>query len=196
MILTGCGLQCSYADYSLFTYSSHGIFLCVLLYIVDLITIGNNLLAITQFKSHLHRCFQMKYLGPLKYFLGIEVARNASGLYLTQRKYVLYIVSKTGLSGPKPASTHIEQNHQLATDKSGFLSVPERYRCLVYCLIYLTITRPELAYSVQTLAQFMQKPCLCHWEAALQLFNISKSCPTWYFSQLSEYPYFICLVQC
>lgn len=53
----------------------------------------------------------MKNLGSLKYFLDIEVARNATSLYLTQQKYVLDIVSETGLLGSKPASTPIEQNY-------------------------------------------------------------------------------------
>lgn len=63
----------------------------------------------------------MKDLDPPKYFLSIEVARNAFGLYLTERKYVLDIVSESGLSGSKSAlsgsksaSTPIEQNHKLA----------------------------------------------------------------------------------
>lgn len=67
----------------------------------------------------------MKNLGSLKYFLDIEVARNANNLYLTQRKYVLDIVSEIGLPSSKPASTLVEQNHQLATDKSGFFSTPD-----------------------------------------------------------------------
>lgn len=73
----------------------------------------------------------MQDLSFLKYFLGIEVAHNLSRLYLTQPKYILDIISKTGLSGFKPAPTPIEQNHQLTTNKSVFLLAPDQYRDLL-----------------------------------------------------------------
>ncbi|CAL9005971.1 unnamed protein product [Prunus brigantina] len=55
----------------------------------------------------------MKDLGDLKYFLGIEVARSTTGIFLSQRKYVLDLLTKTGILGCKPAETPIEMNHKL-----------------------------------------------------------------------------------
>lgn len=87
------------SHYSLFTYSVSGIFLCVLAYVYDLIITGNNFAALHKFKSHLNTCFYMKDLGPLKYFLGIEVARNSQGMYLCQLKYPLDILTDASLLG-------------------------------------------------------------------------------------------------
>lgn len=100
----------------------------------------------------------MKDLGLLKYFLGIEVARNDHGFYLSQRKYGLDIISEMGLLGAKPSTFPMEQNHKLSLSTSPMLSDPERYRQIVGRLIYLAVTRPELSYSVHTLAQFMHHP--------------------------------------
>ncbi|XP_019106164.1 uncharacterized mitochondrial protein AtMg00810-like [Beta vulgaris subsp. vulgaris] len=89
----------------------------------------------------------MKDLGPLMYFLGIEVARSASGIFLCQRKYTLDIISEAGILGSKPTTFSIEQNHRPALATGLFLDDPESYRCLVGRLIYLSVTRPNLAYS-------------------------------------------------
>ena len=116
----------------------------------------------------------MKDLGPLKYFLGIEVARSSAGLFLCQRKYTMDVISETGLLGAKPSGFPIEQNHKLGLAKGEFLEDPESYRRLVGRLIYLAVTRPDLAYSVHILSQFMQAPRVEHWEAALRVVRYLK----------------------
>jgi len=64
--------------------------------------------------TYLNNCFHIKDLGPLKYFLGIEVTRNPKGLFLSQRKYALEIIDECGLLGAKPIDFPLETNHKLA----------------------------------------------------------------------------------
>ena len=149
------GFAQSSSDYSLFTLHRDNIHLLVLVYVDDIIVSGNNSEAIRVFKMYLSG-FYMKDLGPLKYFLGIEVARNPTGIFLSQRKYVLDIISEAGLLGAKPAPFPLEPNHQLALAEGLYFSDPAKYRRLVGRLIYLSATRPELSYSVHLLSQFMQ----------------------------------------
>ena len=61
----------------------------------------------------------------------------------------------------------MEQNHHLGLAEGKYFASPYQYRRLVGRLIYLCFTRPELSYSVHILSQFMQQPCLDHWEAIL-----------------------------
>lgn len=119
----------------------------------------------------------MKDLGLLKYFRGIEVARNNQGFYLSQRKYVLNIIAETGLLGAKPSTFPMEQNQKLSLSTSPLFQEPEKYRRLVDRLIYLAVTRPKLSYSVHILAQFMKQPRHDHWEAALRVVRYLKSSP-------------------
>lgn len=70
----------------------------------------------------------------------------------------------------------IEQNHKLVVSTAPLMSNLGSYRRRVGCLIYLTITRPELSYYVHVLAQFMQ-PRLDNWEAALRVVRYLKGHP-------------------
>ena len=171
------GFLQSYSDYSLFTYTRDSVQINVLVYVDDLIISGNNSAALCTFKTYLSDCFDMKDLGTLKYFLGIEVARSESGLFLCQRKYTLDIISETGLLGSKPVGFPIEQNHKLGQASGELLVDPESYRRLVGRLIYLAVTRPDLAYSVHILSQFMHEPRTEHWEAALRVVRYLKGTP-------------------
>ncbi|KAL0427096.1 UNVERIFIED_CONTAM: Retrovirus-related Pol polyprotein from transposon RE2 [Sesamum latifolium] len=175
--LKSFGFQQSYADYSLFTYERQDVSLHVLIYVDDLIITGNNLATLSKFKDYLSHCFHMKDLGLLKYFLGIEIARGPDGLFLTQRKYTLDILSEVGFLDAKPADFPIEQNHNLSLDNGPLFVDPARYHRLIGRLIYLTITRPELCYVVHILAQFMNSPRDAHWEVALRVLRYLKGHP-------------------
>ncbi|CAH9080818.1 unnamed protein product [Cuscuta epithymum] len=171
------GFTQSYSDYSLFTYQSENKCLHVLVYVDDLIIAGNDSTVLHKFKHYLSTCFHMKDLGTLKYFLGIEVARHPNGIFLCQRKYALDIITETGLLGAKPAGFPIEQNHTLAQADGPLLTEPEAYRRLVGKLIYLSFTRPDLAYAVHILSQFMHAPRQQHWDAALRVVRYLKGTP-------------------
>lgn len=135
---------------------------------------GNDEALLTKFKEYLSSCFHMKDLGRLKYFLGIEVGRGEEGFVLSQRKYALDLISDAGLLGSKPAATPMEQHHKLGLDTSPFLKDAEKYRRLVGRLIYLSITRPDISYSVHILSQFMKAPRELQWEAALRVVRYLK----------------------
>lgn len=156
--LVAYGFEESLADHSLFTYSHDSVFLVVLVYVDDLIITGNDFTACNDFKKHLNKWFHMKDLGNLKYFLGIELAIGKTDLFLCQRKYALDILNECGMLACKPATFPLEQNHRLALDHSDPFPNPSQYRRLIGRLIYLTITRPDLTFSVQVLSQFMQEP--------------------------------------
>lgn len=175
--LKSYGFKQSYADYSLFSYIQGTVSLHVLVYVDDLIIAGSFHDAIIRFKKYLSTCFHMKDLGVLKYFLGIEVARSPEGIFLSQRKYALDVIFEAGMLGCKPIDTPMEQNHRLAYAEGEPFSQPDQYRRLVGRLVYLSVTRPELSYSVHTLAQFLSNPQVQHWDAAIRVLRYIKGSP-------------------
>lgn len=78
------GFHQSFSDYSLFTLHKGSVQLVVLVYVDDLIIYGNDRMAIQKFKLYLCDCFHMKDLGPLKYFLGVEVGRSPTGIFVSK----------------------------------------------------------------------------------------------------------------
>lgn len=113
--VTSLGYSQSAADPSLFTFTSQSSFVAVLVYVDDVIVTGNDLVRIDALKQYLDDQFKIKNLGPLKYFLGIEVARAPSGLVLNQRKYVLDILQECGLLGCRPTRTPMDQKIQFSS---------------------------------------------------------------------------------
>ncbi|XP_047320774.1 secreted RxLR effector protein 161-like [Impatiens glandulifera] len=67
---------------------------------------------------------------------------------------------------------------KLNCKSSSTLTEPEKFRRLVGRLIYLNFTRPDIAFSVQQLSQFMHEPLQIHWEAALQVVRYLKGTPS------------------
>ena len=100
----------SQADHSLFTRQTGSNILVVLVYVDDLLVIGNDLASIHHLQEFLSTKFQLKDLGKLKYFLGIEVARSAKGIFINQRKYILDILIGASQTGCRSASTPMEQH--------------------------------------------------------------------------------------
>lgn len=128
------------------------------MYVDDVIVIGTYLDGIKKLKSIFDEQFNIKNLGKLKYFLGIEVGRLKERIYICQRKYVIDLLTEVGLIGSKPLKIPLDQNLKLFKHKDELLSNPLIYRRLVGKLMYLTITRLDLPYYVQQLSQFMEKP--------------------------------------
>ncbi|KAI5390563.1 hypothetical protein KIW84_075751 [Lathyrus oleraceus] len=117
----------------------------------------------------------MEKLSPEKKALGSNwVARNHEGIYLCQQKYVLEINEETGLLGAKLADFPMEQHHKLSLVSGKPIEDPKPYRRLIGRLIYLSVTRSYLAYSVHILSQFMQQLCEEHLEAALRVVRYLK----------------------
>ena len=151
--------------------------MALLVYVDDVLLASDNILEIKRLKTFLDAKFTIEDLGPLKYFLGLEVARSKTGISLCQRKYILDILEDTGLIGSKPVVVPMEFTLKLSANDTNFYEDPSGFRRLIGRLLYLTLTRPDLAYSVQVLNQFLAKPAVSHHQAAIRVLRYLKATP-------------------
>ncbi|XP_031285404.1 uncharacterized protein LOC116144087 [Pistacia vera] len=141
----------SKSDHSVFYKQSAVAIILLVVYVDDIIITGSDTTAISLLKSFLHTQFHTKDLGVLKYFLGVEVTSKKC-IFLSQKKYVLDLLTETGRLRAKSCSTLMFSNSQLTKDGELFKD-PKRYRRLVGKLNYLTVTRPNIAYSVNAIGR-------------------------------------------
>ncbi|GMI75147.1 cysteine-rich RLK (RECEPTOR-like protein kinase) 8 [Hibiscus trionum] len=166
------------ADHTLFyKHTDNGKCCILIVYVDDIILTGDDSIEIERLKEFLSLEFQLKDLGNLRYFLGMEVARSKAGISISQRKYVLDLLSEVGLLGCKPAETPMEPNLKLGTDKDGEEVDRGRYQRLVGKLIYLSHTRPDITFGVSVISQFMHAPREKHLEAAYRILRYLKGTP-------------------
>uniref|UniRef100_A0A803MEL1 Uncharacterized protein n=1 Tax=Chenopodium quinoa TaxID=63459 RepID=A0A803MEL1_CHEQI len=153
--LISFGYKRSRADYSLFVKDNNSSITAVLVYVDDLIITGNDVKEIQTLKSLLSSHFHMKDLGKLRYFLGLEIDQFEQGIFISQRKYIHDLLKDQGMLNVKPLKLPMDSHLKLRADKGTSLSNPVPYQHLLGKLIYLTVTRSDIAFSVQILSKFM-----------------------------------------
>ncbi|KAL0341716.1 UNVERIFIED_CONTAM: Retrovirus-related Pol polyprotein from transposon RE2 [Sesamum calycinum] len=149
-------------------------FIALLVYVDDILITGPSEEQITEVKCYLDELFTIKDLGPVKYFLGLEIARASEGLALTQGKYIGDILNDMGLQDAKTTTTPLPAGIKFTTQSDNVLPHPAVYRRLVGRLLYLNFTRLDIAHATQQLSQFLQTPCQQHWDAAVHLVKYLK----------------------
>lgn len=173
--LLSLGFQSLHSDHTLFIRNVNGKYVAVLVYVDDIVIASNDNEVVDQLKEDLKKRFKLRDLGPLRYFLGLEIARASQGIYICQRKYVLELLDETGLLACKPSTIPMDPSIKLCIDSGEpLLSDPGLYRRLVGKMMYLTITRPGITFAVNKLCQFTSAPTQTHLKAAYKVLHYLK----------------------
>jgi hypothetical protein len=139
------------SDTSLFVFRRGTDTAYLLLYVDDIVLTASSPDLLRRIISALQREFAMKDLGALHHFLGMQVERRCDGFLLSQRQYMVDILSRAGMSECKPCSTPVDTNLKVAATEGAPMSASAAtdFRSLAGALQYLTFTRPDIAYAVQ-----------------------------------------------
>ena len=149
------------ANSSLFIFCSTNTIIYLLLYIDDIIVTRNDSTQIQNLIAALGQVFELKDLGPLNYFLGIQITQIAHGLTLTQSKYASNVLHWFHMENSKPTKTPYPSTRLVSYDGVTLLD-PTQYRSMLGALQFLTFTHPNIAFSVHQLCQFMSHPTTTH----------------------------------
>jgi hypothetical protein len=169
------GFLASLVDSSLFTFIKGAIKVFLLVYVDDIVVTGTHLCVITALITKLQQWFPLKDLGNLGFFLGIQVTRQSGSLHLCQAKYIRELLHRTRMLGAKPASSPCPASSKLSKYDGEPLPDFTEYRQVVGALLYCTLTRLEIAFSVNQLCQHMHSPTTTHWSTAKRVLKYLKN---------------------
>ncbi|CAN6717967.1 unnamed protein product [Malus baccata var. baccata] len=144
------GFKASSSDSSLFVKQDGADVIILFLYVDDIILTGSSSQKVQEVITELAAVFELKDMGRLTYFLGLQVQYKVNGdIFIRQSKYIKDLLHKAGMDSCKPATTPL-------------LADPSLYGSLVSLLQYLTFTRPDIAFAVNLECQFMVSPTEMH----------------------------------
>jgi hypothetical protein len=168
------GFENSKADSSLFIYKTKFVTCYFLVYVDDLIIIGNDPSFVSSIIDQLGNQFSLKDMGQLHFFLGMEVIPTTKGLFLSQHKYIRDLLTKTNMHGAKDVTTPLSTSTVLKLIDGTSSADSTEFRSVIGALQYLSLTRPDISFAVNKLSQFMHKPTTTHWAAAKRLLRYLK----------------------
>ncbi|XP_019438966.1 PREDICTED: uncharacterized protein LOC109344666 [Lupinus angustifolius] len=167
------GFKACQLDTSLFLHYSSSSIIYVLVYVDDLIITCTNAALIQRFITQLHTVFALKDLGSLHYFLGLQITMTTTGLTLSQENYIHDILCRNNMTSASSISTPADTGSRLTSHGAPFED-PKIFRKIVGSLQYVTITRPDIAYVVNRVFQFMHSPTVLHWRATKRILKYLK----------------------
>ena len=152
--LTEHGFKRGSADTTLFIRKDKNSFVVAQIYVNDIVFGATNGYIAHSFADEMKAMFEMSMVGELTYFLGLQVKQTNSGIYINQAKYVRNLVKRFGLDNAAHARTRMAANAKLTIDPSGESVDVTLYRSIIGCLLYLTVSRPDIAFSVGVCSRF------------------------------------------
>ncbi|XP_031286751.1 uncharacterized protein LOC116145431 [Pistacia vera] len=145
------------------------------MYVDDLVITGNNSPFVERIIDQLGKKFSLKDLGPLHFFLGIEVIPTRDGIFLSQHKYIRELLGKTSMKGAKDVTTPLSTSVSLKLDDDTSSFDATEYRRVIGGLQYLSLTRLDISFAVNKLSQFMHAPTTTHWTTTQRLLRYLKN---------------------
>ncbi len=177
--LANLGFSVSQADPGVFYARASEHILILAVHVDDCIFTGSSSKLVAQYKNKINACYALTDLGPVHWLLGIKIThdRAARTLSLSQTAYIDSILACFALTDAKPYSSPMvpglvySKDHSPSTPEETVRMQKTPYREAISSLMYAAVaTRPDIAFAVSALSQFLSNPGVAHWEAVKRVF--------------------------
>jgi hypothetical protein len=152
------GFKATGSDSSLFVLKCSTGMSYLLVYVDDIILTASSDALLRQIINQLQSAFAIKDLGPLRFFLGVQVRRDDSGFFLTQDQYAEEILERAGMANCKAAITPVDTKPKISITDGEPVSDATFYRSIAGTLQYLTLARPDIDYAHYTKTDHFRRP--------------------------------------
>ncbi|KAL5716460.1 hypothetical protein ACHQM5_018147 [Ranunculus cassubicifolius] len=178
--LVSMGFSLSSADHSLFVFQQQEDIIYLLVYVDDILLTGNNPGTCGTVIEHLQKHFAVKNLGPIHYFLGLEITKTSNGYFINQAKYATDLLARTSMTNANSSPTPCTTTTRLDSTTGDLLS-PDKateFRSIVGGLQYLSWTRPDLSLAINQVCQYLHCPRTSHNQAVKRILRYLKGTVT------------------
>ncbi|CAM8966050.1 unnamed protein product [Rhodiola kirilowii] len=149
-------------DKTLFVKHTRSDFIIAHIYVDDIVFGSNTQKLVDQFVEQMQKEFKMSMVGEMNYFLGLQVIQKDDGIFISQSKYAKNLIKKFDLEKAShkrmPTATHLE----ITKDDAGTKVDQTMYMSMIGSLLYLTASRPDIAYAVGVCARYQADPKESH----------------------------------
>ncbi|KAK8627856.1 hypothetical protein V6N13_135454 [Hibiscus sabdariffa] len=170
-------------DTKLFIQNDGKDILVVQIYVDDIIFGSTNELLCQDFAKLMQGEFEMSMMGELSFFLGLQIKRRKEDIFINQAKCIKEKLKKFGLENVKPQATPMSSYIKLYKDEEGKCVDSKLYRFMIGSLLYLTVSRPDIMFSVCLCARFQANPKESHLKVVKRIFRYLQDTPSkglWY----------------
>lgn len=161
-------------DTSLFVHSAGKSILIIIIYVDDILVTGSDANELENFIVKLNKVFALKDLGNVHYFLGLEVKRDDTWMFMSQKKYMMDLLERFDMKDCSPCPSPMVSGKQFTEGSDDNLRNPTIFRRLIDALQYVTNARPDITFSVNKLSRYLNNPSVRHWQAAKRILRYLK----------------------
>jgi hypothetical protein len=161
-------------DTTLFTKKIGKDLFALQIYIDDIIFSSTNQDYCDEFGKMMAKELEMLMIGELSFFFGLQIKQMKEGIFVSQIKYIKDMLKKFSMEDEKSITTPMGTSGSLDSDKSGNMVDQKLYRSMIGSLLYVTVSRPDVMFSICMCARFQASLRESHLKATKRILRYLK----------------------